>query len=238
MADRDVLWDWDLDDPAVDPEDFDDSVTDREPNTEPIPVVEAEEQAVDQSYEEVWADDERAISYARPFLERVPGSPITTLTFKPAPSPWYRKMPVVLALIAAAVVALLSAILPSVMRGPASAPEESAGVPSPSTSGKPASASPPAPAGARPTLTSALAPPPIPPPPPSPPPPRPPSASAQDDAPAYTPYYPAPPDSSPSQSNKPDIGVTRAPISVAPSVHAPPPDDANVGDGRRRHGFW
>jgi hypothetical protein len=240
MTERDVLWDWDLDDPAVEPENADDSVTDHEPNTEPIPVVEAEEQLAEQSYEEMWANDERETSYARPFLERVPGSPITTLTFKPAPSPWYRRKPAVIALIAAAAVALLFAILPSLMRGPASAPEDSTGVaPAPATSAEPASASRPPPTGdARPALTSAPAPAPPRPPLPPPPTPPPPPAPAQDDVPAYTPYYPAPRDSSPSRSNKPDIGVTRAPISVAPDVHAPPPDDAKVGDGRRRRGFW
>lgn len=242
MAEREALWGWDLDESPADPADedagygaqhhgpwtdHDDGRNGHDPVTEPIPLahdlapheddladMESEWTEPPQAFAEpdTW-DDVRETSYARTFIERPAGSPISTLTFKPAPNPWYRRKPAAIALIAVAAGALLFAIVPMVLRGDASSPEESTGVaPAP-----PTSAALPSPTGAQPRLTSAPAPPPPPPPPPAAPPPP---VPVQDSGPAYSPYYP-PRNSSPPQSNKPDIGVTRAPISVAPDKRGP-----------------
>jgi hypothetical protein len=54
----------------------------------------------------------------------------------------------------------------------------------------------------------------------------------------YTRQYPAPRGGSSSEPAKPDIDVTRAPISVAPVPRMPPPNDANVGGDNSSDGFW
>ena len=92
MAEREALWDWDLDDS---PADLGDSTRNgHEPITEPIPVVEAD--YVEADYEAPGRGrrrpvrpsrgDREGIHYAGPFIDRRPGSPMSTLTFKPAPT--------------------------------------------------------------------------------------------------------------------------------------------------------
>ena len=175
-----------------------------------------------------------AFSYAGPFIDRRPGSATSTLTFKPAPQPWYRTRRGLVVLIAVVAVAVVLSIIPLFMRNPAPDTDESTNVPP--TSAEPAPSSAPQTSNSvAPTLTSQPAPPPPPPPPPpsAPPPPPPP---AQDDAPAYTREYPAPRGGSSSKPAKPDIDVTRAPISVAPKP-VTPPTSAEVG----KHGegrYW
>lgn len=224
MTERETLWDWDLDSLPEEPADGD-SRNGREPITEPIPVLEVD----DEPYEDLPSEIGRAFTEAGPYIER-PGSPIGTLTFKPAPVPWYRTKPARVAFLGAAGLAVVLAIVPLVLRSPGTAPEESTGpAPTATTSAGPASTT--APSDARPTPTSAPAPPP--PPPPAPPPP------AEDSAPAYTRQYPAPRTAAPPQQEKPEIGVTRAPMSVEPGIRTPPPtNSADIGDGKNRGGFW
>ena len=255
MAERGALWGWDLDEFPAEPTGDDtgyeadqpaddaghDSRNGHDPITEPIPLAHddlagvPEEDLADMAEPEptdlpeaaaepeTWADA-RETSYARPFIERPAGTPISTLTFKPAPNPWYRTKPAAIALVALVAGALLLAILPLALRGGASGSDEPTGVaPAPSTNVAPSSAPPPSPSAAQPRPSSTPAPPPLPPPPPPPPAPAP--APVQDNGPAYTPYYP-PRNSSPSQSDKPDVGVTRAPISVAPDKRGPIPNPA------------
>lgn len=234
MTERATLWDWDLDSLPEDPPDSE-GRNGHEPITEPIPVVDVDadvddvpqDQGDDASWHEL-EEPERDFSYARAFVERPPGSPISALTFKPAPRPWYRTKHAMAALIAAAALAVVLVIIPLVSRSPGARPEESTGpAPTGATSAEPsASSAPPAPSAAQPTLTSAPAPPP--PPPPAPPPP------ADDGAPVYTRDYQAPRASEP---NKPDVDVTRAPISVAPEARTPPVT-AKPGEGSNRRGFW
>ncbi|ULE32266.1 hypothetical protein [Mycobacterium sp. IDR2000157661] len=250
MAERGALWGWDLEEIPVEPTDdarYDAGYevhhdgaeaihvrdTAHDPITEPIPLTSDDIGAApadDLADFTAFADPPRAAveadswdeprptSYAHPFIERPAGIAIVgTLTFKPARNPWYRTKAALTALLLLAAAALLLAIVPMVLRSDSAGPDGSTdGAPAPSSSAAPSSA-PPSPPGVQPTLTSvpAVAPPP-PPPPPAPPPP----ASVQDSAPGYTPYYP-PRNSSPSQSNKPEIDVTRAPISVAPDRRGP-----------------
>jgi hypothetical protein len=236
VTERETLWGWDLD---AHPDEFADGDTreGRDPITEPIPMAEADPSVdeadfsvdeADVSEPAAPADDAREFSYSRPFIERPPGSPVSALTFKPAPRPWYRTKQARIALVAAAAVALLLAILPLLLRSPAPSPEDTTG-PAPSS---PSSAVP-TPSGVAPTLTSAPAPPPLPPPPPPPPAPPPPPP-AQDDAPVYTRQYPAPR----SAPQKPEIGVTRPPMSVAPEVRTPPTNKADIGNGVDNGGYF
>lgn len=243
MADRRALWGWDLDEFPVEPTDEDaryethddgavavrDSHTAHDPITEPIPLTaDGPGAAPEGNLADVMAaaDPPQAAvkagawevppptSYARPFIERPAGTPIATLTFKPARTPWYRTNAALIALLAMAAAALLLAIVPMVLRGESAGSEESTDIaPAPLSSAAPTS-SPSSPTGAPPTLTSAPAA--APPPPTAPPPPAP----VQDNRPAYTPSY-SPRNSFPPQSNKPEVGVTRAPISVAPEIRGP-----------------
>ena len=229
MTERGALWDWDLDSPPEDPADSEE-IAGHEPITEPIPVVDVDDRSEGQP-EPASSDEpeepERQFSYARAFVDRQPGSPTSTLTFKPARRPWYRTKHGMTALIAAVAVALLLAILPLVLRGPGAAPEESTGpapTGAPSSEPTPSSALP-ASSDAAPTLTSAPAPPP--------PPPPPPPAPAQDSAPVYPREYPAP-----RTADKPEVDVTRAPISVAPKVRTPPTNSADIGNGVENGGYF
>jgi hypothetical protein len=159
----------------------------------------------------------------------------STLTFKPPPRPWYRTKQATIALVAVAsaavAVPVVLLVLPS---GPATRPEESTSVsPKASTSAQPATSS------AQPMPTNA--PPPLPPPPPPPPPPP---TEDTGSAPADTQPYPWSRPAAPEPTERPDIGVTRtpvtrAPISVAPHPRQPPENNsATPGDGRKRWGPW
>lgn len=117
--------------------------------------------------------------------------------FKPAPTPWYRSghSRVVLAAVSLAVIALVvSGVLLAFQR---SSGEQTAPNPAETSSAAPTTETAPA-------TTSELPPPPAPPPPPPPPP----AASEIQRAPVY-----APPNR---PSRKPEINVTRKPMSVAP----------------------
>lgn len=166
-----------------------------------------------------------AFSYAQPFIDRRPGSPGDSLTFRSTvTTPWYRTKRGLIVLIGVIIVAVLLALLPMLLRSPG--PEAPTNV-TPSTEPAPSSVQP-TPTGEAPALTSQPAPPPPPAPPPSPPPPPPPAQ----DAPVYRPQYPSSGGGSGSQPPKPEIGVTRAPISVSPKP-VTPPSSAEVG---RRNG--
>lgn len=233
MAERIALWGRDIDDDSSpDPDSGSAGDGHHDPITEPIPVVEDESCGYGNGYtdsnaytdaEPEYVDDltdnadtqetAGAFSYAKPFLDRRPGSPADSLTFKPAPSPWYRTRRGLIVLLAVIAVAVLLALLPLLMRGPGpQAPTNT-----PSTEPTPSSVQPTSTSGA-PELTSQPAPPP---PPPPPPPPAP-------DAPVYRPQYPSSGGGSGSRAPKPEIGVTRAPISVAPKP-VTPPTSAEVG---------
>jgi hypothetical protein len=126
-----------------------------------------------------------------------------TWHFKPPPTPWYQTRQAVLgiALVALAVVVLVVAVVLLTVRGPS---DEEA--PSPATSTSPTTDAP-----TTATATSELPPPPPPPLPPPPPPPPP-----AESAPAYYPprYQNRP-------TKKPQINVTRSPLSVAPQPRGP-----------------
>lgn len=221
-AEREALWGWDLDESPAEPSaDQADTGTevDHDPITEPLPLAEptTEGDGVDDWY------DEREPTYTRAFTGTPIGSSVGALTFKAAPAPWYRTKRGVIGVIAAAAAVLLSVAVLQLVRG-SSTDADQPSAPAPSAEPT-AENTPPSPVGPEPSM-SAPAPPPAPPPPPPPPP------SPQDSAPAYQPYYPAPRNPAPSQSNKPEIGVTRPPMSVAPDVRAPRPGEGQPGDGR------
>ncbi|MCT7660014.1 hypothetical protein [Mycobacterium deserti] len=150
---------------------------------------------------------------------------INPLDFKRSTRPpWYRGRRALVGLIAAAVIVLFVVIV-SLVIGNTGTEETTGPAPAPSTTPAPATSSAPVvPSAVQPALTSAPAPPPPPPPPPAAPPPP---APVQDNAPAYTPRY-QPPRSDPPAERKPDTGVTRAPISVAPD-HKATPSGPEVG---------
>jgi hypothetical protein len=154
--------------------------------------------------------------------------------FKPsAAGPWYRSKRLVVASAAVAVAAIVVTGILVLVRGPGV--EESV---SPANS-KTAEPKPAAPA---PALSRAPAP--LPPALPPPPPP-PPTAAEESTGPAATgPYYP-PRRSAPSQSDMPEIGVTRTPVTRAPLSATPPPprapdrNSSTPGDAPKRGwGRW
>jgi hypothetical protein len=157
-------------------------------------------------------------------------SAFTTLTFRARPDPWYRTNAAKLALVVLGLVAAVAGIVVLLWPSSSSAPQDSGitTAPAPTPSATPS-----------PTPSASLAPP-APPPVllPPPPPPPPPSESAPAAPPAYYPpryYQPDTP------TKKPQIDVTRAPISVAPSVSAPSQRDSSTpGDspGPRRRGCF
>jgi hypothetical protein len=150
-----------------------------------------------------------------------------------AAGPWYRSKRLVVASAAVAVAAIVVTGILVLVGGPGV--EESV---SP-TNYKTAEPKPAAPASA---LSSASAPPPpaLPPPPPPPP-----TAAEEITGPAATrPYYP-PRRSAPSQSDMPEIGVTRTPVTRAPLSATPPPprapdrNSSTPGDAPKRGwGRW
>ena len=155
-----------------------------------------------------------AFSYAEPFIDRRPGSPGDSLTFKPyVTTPWYRTKRGLIVLIALVVVAVVLALMPLLLRGPSDEPTNV----TPSTEPAPSSVQPSA-TSVAPSLTS----------PPAPPPPPAPSPPPAQETPVYRPQYPSSGGGYGSQAPKPEIGVTRAPISVAPKP-VTPPTSAEVG---------
>jgi hypothetical protein len=135
---------------------------------------------------------------------------VTTWSFKPAPTPWYRTKQALTATIAAsaAVAAIVVSGVLLVFRGPAGTVDEvtSSVTPTAPTSAQPV-----------PLAPSAAPEPPLPPPPPPPPPPLPPPPPPPETAlPVNTaPRYEAP-RVQPRQTKGPEINVTRSPMSVAP----------------------
>lgn len=155
----------------------------------------------------------------------------TQLQFRLRATPWYRSKGAKLALVVVGMIAAIVSIVLLLWPDSSSAPQDSgpttAPAPSPSapaTTAPSASLAPPAP-------PSVLLPPPPPPPPPAessaPPPAAPPRYNQQ---PRYNP---------PAPSNKPEIGVTRAPMSVSPTVKPSPGyQKPGPGEASRGGGFW
>jgi len=148
----------------------------------------------------------------------------STLTFRAPPAPWYRTKQATIVLIASASAAVAGSIVMLVPPdGPATGPEQSTSVaPQASTTAQPA------PSSASPT--------PINPAPPLPPPTE--DTGSADTQPWTRPAAPEP-------TQKPDVGVTRTPVTRAPISVAPQPrtptenNSATPGDGRRkRWGRW
>jgi hypothetical protein len=148
-----------------------------------------------------------------------------------ATGPWYRSRRLLGAAAAVAAVALVVTGVVLFTRGSAGGVEESTPVPS----SNPTTASP-APSSPAPALSPEIAPPP---PPPLPPPPP----SADQITVAPTRGYTPPRRSAPSQSDMPEIGVTRTPVTRAPFSATPPPprtpdrNSSTPGDGRRGGGW-
>jgi hypothetical protein len=137
--------------------------------------------------------------------------------------------PIVIVLAVAAVAALLGWGGLALLRGPDAAVEPTTVAPAPSNS-------PSAPSTIQPTQASVPVPPPAPPPPPPPPPPP----EQVSPGPGYTGSNQWPRSSSPSQSQSgPQLNVTRAPMSVAPTAprQGPKTNSATPGDAPRR-GRW
>lgn len=167
------------------------------------------EAAGDFEYLHAEADDDWWDNQPQPVEDtRFDAFNVNTWNFKPAPKPWYRTGPALIALIAAtiATVAIVVAVVLLAFRGP-SGGDESTTVPATT----PTSAAP----SPSPTPTSR---------PPAPPPPPPPPPAATADAPANrAPTYRT---QRPRQTKEPEIGVTRtpqtrSPISVAPQPRRP-----------------
>lgn len=131
-----------------------------------------------------------------------------------AAAPWYRSRRLVIASVAVAVAAIVATGILVLLRSPGA--DESV---SPTTPGTAESK----PAEPTPALSSPSAPPP--PALPAPPPPPPPTAAEEITGPATRPYSP-PRRSAPSQSDMPEIGVTRTPVTRAPLSATPPPPRA------------
>jgi hypothetical protein len=164
----------------------------------------------------------------------------TTLTFRVRPDPWYRtnaaKLVLVVLGLAAAVASLVVLLWPSSKPEPQPQDAGSTSAPAPTPSASPTPSAPPS--------AELLPPSPAPPvglPPGVPPPPPPPSADQMAPPAAPPRYYPPPQYDEPTQK-KPDTGLTRAPISVAPQVKAPtgPSGSAIPGDAppRKHRGFF
>jgi hypothetical protein len=143
--------------------------------------------------------------------------------------PWYRTKHAVTALAAAGLAAMVVCGVLLMLRSPGTGAEESTTVsPKASTTAQPA------PSSVQPTQASAPVPPPAPPPPP-------PSAAQINPAPVATDENPPPRPATPSQTEKPEIGVTRTPISVAPQPWPTTPgtNSATPGDAPKHHwGFF
>ncbi len=244
MAESVALWGRDIDESPADLDDTQLTDGQREPITEPIPVTSdvfddydgpvvvvdepggyVEDRSIDR--------EENVRVYAEPVIDRGPSAG-SMLTFKPAPVPWYRTKRALIALIAVMAVAAALALVSMLLRTPGPVSEEPTTV-TPTTGPAPGNALPTT-VSVAPTLTSRPAPPPAPPPDRR----RRRPAPAQD-APVYVPQYQSPRVGS-SEQSKPDIGVTRAPISVAPKP-VTPPSTAAAGDNGgnstpRRRWHW
>jgi hypothetical protein len=131
------------------------------------------------------------------------------------PEPWYRSKHVKTGLIAAAAPAIAVPLFVLVVRSFGADAEESTTVPSQA----PTSAEP-VPTSSAPALSTARPSPPAPPPPPPPPPPA--------DEPVIIRQYPQQRQSAPEQTDKPEIGVTRTPVTRAP-ISAKPPSPPTPG---------
>jgi hypothetical protein len=159
----------------------------------------------------------------------------TALTFRPIREPWYRTNAAKLALVGLGLGAAIASVVVLLWPNSTSAPPRDAGstsAPAPSPSASPTPSAPP---------NTELLPPAPPPPvglPPDVPPPPAPSAD-QMTPPAAPPRYYPPQYDQPTQQ-KPQVDVTRAPISVAPSITGPqaPSGSAVPGEARKRHGFF
>lgn len=180
------------------------------------------------------------------YAEAVDSGPVTTyaphpmsrptstqLQFRVRPTPWYRSRGAKLAIVGVAMIAAIVSVVLVLWPDSSTAPQDSGATTSPA----------PAPSATPTTVPSASLAPPAPPSvllPPPPPPPPPAESSAPPPAAPPQQYYPQP-RYNPPPSNKPEIGVTRAPISVSPSVKpspgrvAPKPGDTSRGGG---FGFW
>jgi hypothetical protein len=128
-----------------------------------------------------------------------------------AANPWYRSKRVLTAAGGAAVAALVLAGVLLLLRGSAAGVQETSVSPTNPPSAEPAPSSP------APALSTAIAPPP-----PLLPPPPPPTSAQQITPPAPTRGY-TPRRSAPPQSDMPEIGVTRTPVTRAPMSATPPP---------------
>jgi len=148
-----------------------------------------------------------------------------TLTFRAPPPPWYRTKQARVTLIAVASAAVIVPIVLILW------PDSLSTAPGPSTSvaPQPSSTAQPVPSSAPPTPVNV--------PPPPPPPPQPPPPEDTSSAPSVNqPYWTRP--AAPEPTQKPDVGVTRtpvtrAPISVAPQPRQPPNNGATPGDNKR-----
>lgn len=146
----------------------------------------------------------------------------------PAVGRGHRATQATIAVIAAAAIAIVVSVVLILLRSPGVAPRDSKTA---------VTSSAPAPTTARPTPSRLPATQPVVSPPPAPPPPPPPPPAQQ--APVLTGSNPAPRSEPPSPAERPQIGVTRTPISVAPSVKATPTNTATPGDAPRRSwGFF
>jgi hypothetical protein len=153
----------------------------------------------------------------------------TALTFRARPDPWYRTNAAKLALVVLGLGAAVASLV--VLLWPSSTSE-----PQPQDAGS--TSAPAATPTASPSASPSAELPPVPPPvglPPGVPPPT----ADQMAPPAAPPRYYPPQYDEPTQQ-KPQIDVTRAPISVAPSVRGPtaPSGSAVPGEERKRHGFF
>jgi hypothetical protein len=152
----------------------------------------------------------------------------TNMTFRVAPEPWCRtsaaKLVFVVLGLGVAVASLVVLLWPGSTPEPQPQDAGSTSAPAPSPSASPTPSAPPS--------TE------LPPPAPLPPPPAPPSADQMAPPPAPPRYYP-PQNDEPTQQ-KPEIDVTRTPISVAPSITGPqaPSGSAVLGQQRKQHGFF
>jgi hypothetical protein len=151
-----------------------------------------------------------------------------SLTFRSIPRPWYRTKQTMIAVIAALAVAMVVWVVLVALRSPAAPSEQ------PRTT-----VTSPTPAPTSVQLSPSSIPPVVPPVVPPPPPPPPPPSAEQ--APVLTGSNPAP-RSAASPTEKPQIGVTRTPISVAPLITPTPTpgtNSATPGDTPRRGwGSW
>jgi hypothetical protein len=153
--------------------------------------------------------------------------PFTSLTFRVPPAPWYRtngaKFALVVLGLGTAVAALVVLLWPSSTPEPQPRDAGSTSVPAPSPSASPTQ---PAPPSAQPPPVS--------------PPPLPPAPSADQMAPPASPPAYHPPQYDAPTQKKPELDVTRAPMSVAPTIKGPagPSGSAIPGDGPPKHHGW